>query len=386
MIPVSYSYRNLLVRWKTTLITASGFTLVVTALIVMLAFVNGVRSVCAGSGQPENVIVLKEGAFDEILSEIGDRLARRLELTPGVSAGHDGRPLASRELFMPVNQQDQATDQYQTLQIRGVTPAASRVHSQVRVVQGRIFRRNTREVVLGTAVARQYQLAPGQTLQIGTGTWEVVGIFAAEASVFESEVWCDLDQLAAQFHRRNVYTSVILRCPSPAAARDVVRSISDRRDLRVEAQVEPDYYQQQASQSEMVRRGAIVITIFMAVGAIFGVANTMFAAIGERIKDIAVMRVLGFSRSGILLSFLLEAVCIGVIGAALGSLLGYTVNGLTVNTALSQAVGAKSVALAFQVDASIVLTAWLSALIMGILGGLLPAMSAMRVGPLEAMR
>ncbi len=386
MIPISYNYRNLVVRWKTTLITASGFMLVVTALIVMLAFVNGVQSVCAQSGQPENVIVLKEGTTDEVLSEMGERLVRRIELTPGVSRDENDRPLSSCELFMAVNQRNETTQAYETLQVRGVLPQAVRVHSHVRITQGRMFRRNAREVVLGAAVARKRQLALDQEIPIGESNWKVVGIFEARGSVFESEVWGDLDQLAGEFHRRNVYTSVVLRCPDPAAAADVVRDIDGRKDIRVEAQTEPDYFKKQGQHNEMIRRGALGITAFMAVGAVFGVANTMFAAIGERVKDIAVMRLLGFSRLEILASFLFEAMFTSVIGAALGSLLGYGVNGLTLSTALAQSATAKSVAFAFQVDASIIVAAWLFAIVMGIVGGLLPAMSAMSVRPLDAMQ
>jgi ABC-type lipoprotein release transport system permease subunit len=386
MIPVSYNYRNLVVRWKTTLLAACGFMLVVTAWIVMLAFVHGVESVCAGSGQPENVIVLKKGAFDEVLSEIGDRLARQVELAAGGhhAGGHHVRPLASCELFLAVNRWNEASREYESIQVRGVLPVATRVHSQIRVAQGRSFRRNAREVILGAALARQRQLVPGQQLLLGRDRWDIVGVFEADGAVFESEVWCDLDQLAAEFHRRNSYTSVVLRCADAEAAAELVDYLNDRRDLRVEAQTEQAYYQQQAQQSEMVRRGALGIALCMAIGAVFGVANTMFAAIGERTRDIAVMRLLGFARRAILVSFLIEAVLIAVIGGTIGSLLGYAVNGWTLNTALSPS--SKTIAFAFQVDGSIILSAWLFALSMGILGGLLPAMSTMRVGPLEAMR
>jgi putative ABC transport system permease protein len=384
MIPLSYNGRNLVVRWKTTLLTASGFMLVVTALIVMLAFVNGIEKVCAESGQPENVIVLKEGAFDEVLSEIGSRLVRQVELAPGVARDDQGRPLSSCELFIAVNQRNEATGGYETIQVRGVPPIAHRVHSQIRIVRGRIFGRNAREVIVGAAVARQRQIALGQQLLLGGNGWKIVGVFQAGGAVFESEVWCDLDQLAAEFHRRNSYTSVVLRSRDPQIAAEVVRYLNQRRAFRVEAQTEPVYYRQQARQSELVRRGAFGIAFFMAIGAVFGVANTMFAAIGERIKDIAVMRLLGFSRFEILASFLIEAVLIALMGAGLGSLLGYTVNGWTLDTALS--VSSKSIAFAFQVDTSVIVTAWLFSLTMGVVGGLLPAMSAMRVGPLEAMR
>jgi len=382
MIPISYNYRNLLVRWKTTLMTACGFTLVVTALIVMLAFVNGVHTVCAVSGQPENVIVMKQGTFDEVLSQLNDHLLRQVEITPGVLRGSDGRPLCSRELFMVLTQWDDRIQDYRQLQARGVEPVALEVHSQVQIVEGRMFRRGSREMLLGRGVARQEQREVGQKLMVGQIEWDVVGIFEADGSSFESEVWCDVNQLAGHFHRDGTFSSAVLRTISPAAAVDVAADLRHSRAVSVEAKPEVDYYEQQAEQINIIYTGAIVIAVFMAIGAVFGVTNTMFAAIGERVKDIAMMRLLGFGRQEILLCFLLETLLIALVGGSLGSVLGYAVNGLTMNTAL----GAKSIAFAFKVDASILVMGAIFSLTMGIVGGLLPAMSAMRVQPLEAMR
>lgn len=382
MVPVSYSYRNLMVRWRTTLMTAGGFMLVVMALIIMLAFVNGVRTVCAGSGEPQNVLVMKEGNIDEVLSQIDHDMARQAETAPEVLRDPQGRLLASRELFMALTQWDEARNEYYQLQVRGVSTAATAVHTQVQLVEGTMFRRNQHEVIVGRGMAYQRHLRLGDEIALGYDRWKVVGVFEAAGSAFESEAWCDLNQLAEHFHRQGIFSSVVLRTASPQAAERTVRYLTHSRRVAVEAKTEVDYYQEQAAQTDAIRIGALVVAAFMALGAVFGVTNTMFAAIGERIKDIAVMRLLGFRRREILTSFLLEALLIALVGATLGSLLGYGVNGLTLSTAL----GAKSIAFAFTVDAPILLAAIGFAFAMGVIGGLLPAVSAMRVDPLESMR
>lgn len=382
MVPFSYSYRNLLVRWRTTLMTACGFMLVVMALIVMLAFVNGVQTVCAGSGEAQNVLVMKEGNFDEVLSQINHGMALKAETAPEVLRDSSGRLLSSRELFMALTQWDDELNTYYQLQARGVYPVAIAVHSQVRLMEGRMFRRNYHEVIVGRSMAFQRHIKLGDKIPIGYGRWEVVGLFEAAGSAFESEAWCDLNQLAEHFHREGIFSSVVLRTASPAAALRTVEYLKRSRQVAVEAKTEVAYYEQQAEQTNVIRTGAIVVAIFMAIGAIFGVTNTMFAAIGERVKDIAVMRLLGFQRRDILLSFLLEALLIAMIGGALGVLLGYAVNGLTLSTAL----GAKSIAFAFKVDTPILASAAIFAFLMGVIGGSLPAISAMRVDPLQSMR
>ena len=382
MIPISYSYRNLLVRWRTTLMTAGGFMLVVMALIIMLAFVNGVRTVCAGSGEPQNVLVMKEGNIDEVLSQIDHDMARQAETAPEVLRDPQGRLLASRELFMALTQWDDERNEYYQLQVRGVSTAATAVHTQVRLVEGAMFRRNLHEVIVGRSMAYQRHLRLGDEIPIGYDRWKVVGIFDAAGSAFESEAWCDLMQLAEHFHREGIFSSVVLRTATPEAAQRTVRYLTQSRRVAVEAQTEVDYYQEQAAQTDTIRVGALIVAGFMALGAVFGVTNTMFAAIGERVKDIAVMRLLGFRRREIVLSFLLEALLIALVGATLGSLLGCAVNGLTLSTAL----GAKSIAFAFTVDAPILIAAVGFAFAMGVVGGLLPAISAMRVDPLDSMR
>lgn len=382
MVPVSYNYRNLMVRWKTTLMTASGFTLVVAALVVMLAFINGIQKVCATSGEPENVIVLTKGNHDEVLSQVERNLVAQVENTTGVAQDSQGQPLASRELFMVVHHYSEKQHAFHFLQVRGVGGQAFKVHTQLSVVEGRMFRPSQSEVAIGRAVQREHGLAVGDVVELGRKRWRIAGVFEAGGSAFESEVWTDLPELANQFRREGVYSSVVLRTHDAEAARDLAERLTNSRSVSVEAQTEPKYYEKQGEQTKALQTAAWVIAWFMGIGAIFGVMNTMFAAIGQRIKDIAVLRIMGFQARDVLISFLLEAVLIAFIGGSLGLGLGYCANGIT----RSAPIGSRQIDFAFDVNANTVMVAAIFTGAMGILGGLLPALSAMRIKPLEALR
>jgi putative ABC transport system permease protein len=382
MVPVSYNYRNLMVRWKTTVMTAAGFTLVVAALVVMLAFINGIEKVCATSGEPENVIVLNKGNHDEVISQVERSLVGQVENTPGIAQDAQGEPLASRELFMVVHHYSEKQRAFHFLQVRGVQRQAFKVHTQLHLVEGRMFLPSQSEVAVGKAVQREHGLSVGDVLELGRKRWRIAGVFESGGSAFESEVWTDLTELANQFRREGVYSSLVLRTADAEAAKDLAERLTGSRSVSVEAQTEPKYYEKQGEQTRALQTAAWVIAWFMGIGAIFGVMNTMFAAIGQRIKDIAVLRIMGFQARDILLSFLLEAVLIAFLGGALGLALGYCANGIT----RSAPIGSRQIEFAFDVNGSTVLVAAVFTGIMGILGGLLPALSAMRIKPLEALR
>lgn len=381
MVPVSYNYRSLMVRWKTTFMTASGFTLVVAALIVMLAFINGIQEVCATSGEPENVVILSKGAGDEILSQMDRNLVSQLESTRGFAGPNGGKLLVSRELFMVANRFINKND-YQVMAVRGVLPVAFQVHSKMHFDEGRPFRPSQSEVVIGKGAAHSNKLKIGDQFVLGRKSWRVVGVFSAAGSALESEVWCDLGELATQFRREGFYNSVVMRTSDADASVQLARILSRSRRISVEAQTETNYYARQAEQTKFLESAAWVIAWFMGVGAIFGVMNTMYAAISQRVKDIAVMRIMGFRPLEILLSFLTESLLIALIGGCLGAALGYATNGITQNTD----IGARQVQFAFHVDGRTLLLACAFAVIMGVVGGLFPALSAMRIKPIEALR
>jgi putative ABC transport system permease protein len=381
MIPLSYNYRNLRVRWKTTLMTASGFTLVVAALVVMLAFINGIEAACATTGEPENVILLSKGNNDEVLSQMERGVVAQVENTKGVALDSASRPIASRELFMVVHHRHESTGEFRFLQVRGVLPAAFRVHSQLHITEGRAFRPSQSEVIIGKGVQRDNHFQVGDDIEMGRKHWKIVGVFEAGGAAFESELWCDLNELASQFRREGMYSSVILRAPTTEGAEELAEQLSNSKSVSVESMTEPKYYQKQSEQTKIMQTAAWVIAWFMGVGAMFGVMNTMFAAIGQRTKDIAVLRIMGFEARDIVLSFLLEAILIAVIGGLLGVALGAATNGIT----RSASLGARQIDFAFRVDGGILAFAALFSVIMGVLGGLLPALSAMRIKPLEAL-
>ncbi len=382
MIPVKYNARNLVVRWKTTLMTASGFTLVVAALVVMLAFVEGVQQVCTSSGEPQNVIVLAKGNNDEVFSQLDTRTGREIERTKGIARLVDGQTLASREIFLVIHRHLESANVFKFLQVRGVTPLAFDVHTQIEITAGRQFRPNQSEIVIGSGVQREHELAIGDSLAIGRKQWTVVGVFTAQGTAFESEVWCDQSELASQFRREGVFSSMVLRTESPADAADLVERLKDSRSIVCNPMTETEYYSKQAEQTDMITAAAWIIAWFMGVGAIFGVMNTMFAAIGQRRKDIAVLRILGFKPYEILISFLLEAILISIVGGFLGIMIGMAVNGFSRSTA----VGAREVEFAFKVTESTIMFAAGFSISMGIMGGLLPALSVVRVQPLEALK
>jgi putative ABC transport system permease protein len=382
MIPLSYSVRNLRVRWKTTLMSASGFTLVVAALVVMLGFIRGVEAACAVSGEPENVLLLAKGNHDEVLSALDHQVPAQVENARGVARDAANRPLASRELFLVVQHQDEQTGAYSFLQLRGVLPVAFQVHTAVRLTDGEVFRPGQGEVVVGKAVQRETGFQVGDLLEVGPRRWKVSGVFEANGSALESEVWADLTEVAGQFRREGIYSSVVLRAPDAGAAEELAGRLAGSRSVSVEAMTETDYYRKQAEEGEVVQLAAWVIAWFMGVGAMFGVMNTMFAAIAQRMKDIAVLRLMGYEAVHILLAFLLEAILIAVLGGAVGLALGYAANGLT----QSAAVGGRQVDFTFRVDAAVASLAAAFAVVLGALGGTLPALSAMRVQPLEALR
>jgi putative ABC transport system permease protein len=222
----------------------------------------------------------------------------------------------------------------------------------------------------------------GDPLAMGRVQRKIVGAFTCACSIFESEVWVDLDDLAKQFHREGSCSTVLLHTADARAAGELCQRLNSIRQLSIDAQTEPAYYLKQSDQTQMLQTAGITVAFFMGIGAVFGVANTMFAAIGQRTRDIAVMRLLGFRKHEILISFLIEALLIAAFGGLLGTALGYSVNGISINSVLS----AKSVAFAFTIDSMTMVIGLLFTLLLGVVGGVLPAMAAMRIDPLQSLR
>lgn len=382
MVPIAYNVRNLVVRWKTTLLTAFGFTLVVAAMIIMLAFVKGMQTVCVISGEVPNVLVLEEGVSDEVYSRLEADVVAQIENSSHVLRDEKGRPLSSRELFMVVSQPTDTPGVYRLWQARGILPAAWRVHQIARLTSGRHPRPGQSELIVGAALERENGLQLGSRFRLGRKDWQVVGVMEAGGSALESEIWCDLNELADHFRRVPAVTSLVLRTSGATRAQQLVDDLSTSNSLTVAAISERAYYQRQGQQTRVMLAGGLAIALFMGLGAVFSIMNTMFAAIAVRNKDIAILRILGYSRQQIMLSFLVEGLLIAAIGGILGACIGYMAHGIGGSSAL----GPRSLAFAFQVDSQVLLGAAVFTLAMGLSGGLLPAARAMRINVLSALR
>jgi cell division protein FtsX len=405
-VPLGYNFRNLVVRWRITVLTVLAFVLVLGLQTVMLAFVNGMTQLAEGSGHPGNVLVMSNGATDELMSNLSVTDVADVERQPGVIyEEHEGRrrPLCSRETYMVVAQPmpGAAGDRprQRLVQLRGIEDPemAARVHDLTLLPGGTWFRGvrslpgsaaggqggTVIEAVVGEAIAREWGLTVGDLFDLGPRRWLVVGITQSAGTMFGSEIWADGRMVAQLFSKGDYYTSLVLRTPDPASAARLSDELThDFKKAALSAQPERAYYAQLAVTNQVFLYAAYVVAAIMAVGGIFGIMNTMFAAISQRTPDIGVLRILGFARWQILVSFLLESLLLACAGGVIGCTLGYQVNGWAVTSFLEN----RTLVFRMIVDANTLAVGMLFTLSMGGFGGVLPALSAMRVKPLEALR
>ena len=417
-VPLSYNVRNLTVRWKTTVMTALAFTLVLGLMTVMLAFVKGMQRLTENSGQPGNVIVLAEGATDEGFSNLDSNDVGDIENQPGVTS-LDGKKLCSRETYLVVNQPianaPAAGPKRRFVQMRGVDDpeVSSHVHGVELLPNGRWFSasgvqevagqtENAIEVVIGEGVARELakgrspaaiqaaqnsqRLEIGDLFNIANRNWLVVGVMKSSGSTFDSEIWGKRSVLGPKFGKPN-YSSLVLRAKAAPEAVKLKELLRNYELASVNPQLETEYFEGLSQINKQFTFGILFVTIFIAIGGVFGVMNTMFAAISQRTKDIGVLRLLGFGRIHIMISFVLESLVIAFVGGLLGCLLGSLVDGLSATSVVGSGQGGgKTVVLRLTVDAVSLVYSLLLTLVMGIKGGFLPALSAIRLKPLDALR
>lgn len=423
-VPFSYSLRNLVVRWHITALTAVAFIVVLFMLTFMLAFVNGMTKLTEQSGHPGNVMVLSDGATDELFSnlgygdvdnidriratedEFGNPLAKPIAVKTIKS---DGKTvyLGSRETYCVINHLIPNTNRRRFIQVRIIVeaPVSAAVHQLELVDKSHNWFTRTGvndksqvECVLGQGVAAtlgedvgKKSLQPGDTFELGDLIWVVTGIMKTEGTTFGSEVWCsNLNKVTDAFGKKN-YTTYVLRVDdeSEAGARAMAYHIRNRyQTQKLKAVPEKEYFAELNKNNQQTLYTIIVVAIVMAIGGIFGVMNTMYAAIAQRTKDIGVLRLLGFKRWQVLVAFLLESMTIALIGGLAGVLLGSLCNGFEVTSIASsgQGGGGKTVAAKLVVDRDVFLIGILFTLVMGRLGGLVPALSAMRLKILESLR
>jgi putative ABC transport system permease protein len=385
-IPVTYNLRSAKARWSSSIVAVVGIAGTVGVFVAMLALARGFRATVASSGLPQNVIVQRAGADNEMTSVMMIDDVRIVEDAPQVAHDQTG-PLVSPEVVVIAALPMRSSDADANVQIRGVSPRVLSIRDNVKLVEGRFLRPGLAEAVVGRGAQKAYVgLDLGATVRIGAGTWTIVGVFDGKGTAFDSEVWADAAILNGFYQRPpTVFQSATVRLRSPDDFPAFEATLKGDPRLNLQALPEPAYYEKQSTLvTQLITVLGTVIAVVMGLGAIFGALNTMYSAVSERAREIAVLRAIGFGGGSVVLSFFVEALLIALAGGLVGCVAVLPVNGLTTGTMNWQTFS--HLAFAFRITPDLLVFGMVFALIMGAVGGLPPAIRAARANVAHTLR
>ena len=384
-LPIKYNLRNIIVRKGSTLATAFTIGLTVAVFLLVMALARGIDSTLASSGEPLNLIVLREGSTAELNSSVTQEQFKDLMYLDGVARENE-QPIGAGEIITLIYKARKGMSQGSNVTVRGVGPMSFKLRSGFKVVAGRLFQPGLTEAVVSKRIAERFQgLEIGDKFRIQTTDYTVVGLFDSAGKAFESEVWVDINSLASTTKRTESFSTALLRVKDQNALTVLTKRITDDPKLHLKATSERSFYEEQQGQaSGALKALAVFITFIMAVGAGFAGMNTMYAAVARRTKEIGTLRVLGFGRISILIAFLLESVSIALIGAAIGILLSLPLN--FVSTGTSNWVTFSEIAFNFRVTPDLMIWGLMFGAVIGFVGSLFPSIRASRFRIVDALR
>jgi putative ABC transport system permease protein len=383
-IPISYNVRNLIVRKTTTVMTAAGIAMTVAVLLAVLGLVAGLREAFGATGDPLHVLVLRKGGNAELTSLLTKEQFLIVKNFPGIALGADGQPQASLEMVSVISLPTAENPDGVNVTVRGL-PLRGVGMRHLRLAAGRWFQEGQREVVVGKDVAERYPSAQlGKRLRFGKGWWTVVGVMDGGKSAVNSEIFGDLNQVAGDFNRADTLSSALLQATDEVTAAALMKSLEADRRLNVTVMSEKAYYAAQTISAMPIQFLGFFICIIMAVGSAFAAMNTMYAAVARRATEVGTLRVLGFTRGSILFSFFLESLLLSLVGGLLAILITLPLNNVT--AALGNFVTFSETSFKFHIGPEIMVIGIIFSLILGALGGLLPARQAAKKEILIALR
>ena len=384
-VPINYITRNLVARKLTTILTAGGMALVVYVFATVLMLAAGLKETLIATGQPDNVVVIRKGSQTEVQSGVDRSAAGIVESLPDIATGVDGRKLISKEPVVLINLPKRVTGKASNVVIRGVTGNGLVLRPQVKIVEGRMFQPGTSEIIAGSSIAKGFQgAALGETLRFAQRDWVVVGVFDAGRTGFNSEIWGDAEQLLQAF-RRVSYSAVIFRLNDAGRFEAVKREIEGDQRLQLEAKQETQFYADQSEGlAKFISYLGTTISIIFSIGAIIGAMITMYASVASRTSEIGTLRALGFSRGAILVAFLGEALLLGLVGGVIGLSAAAIMQAFSISTMNFQTFA--EIAFQFTLTPAIIAMSLAFALLMGFVGGFLPAARAARMKIVDALR
>jgi putative ABC transport system permease protein len=384
-VPLAYNIRSLIERKTVSIMTALGLALTVAVLLSVLALLEGLRFTLRASGDPSNVIVLRKGATTELISNLDRSTYNDLKFHTGIARDPSGVPEASLELVTVINLESPEHPEGMNVNLRGVSPMGIKLRRGITIQSGRWFRPGYREMVVGRSIAARYPRAGiGGSVRFGRGDWQIVGVMAAGDSAINSEIFSDLNQLAADGNREELLSSVLVRATDPIVKTALIHDLSEDQRLNVDAVAQTDYYDRQASSSAPVLFVGTLVALIMSVGSSFAAMNTMYAAVSRRSSEIGTLRVLGFTKGEILLSFLAESLALALLGGLIGCLLTLPLNNIT--SGIGSFTTFSETTFRFRVTPVIMGAGMLFSVFMGALGGVFPASDAARKEILVALR
>jgi len=383
-IPISYNLRNLMVRKTTTFMTASSIALTVAVLLAVLALVAGLRTVFTATGDPLNVLVLRRGGNAELTSLLTQEQFQIVKSFPGIATTRDGQPMASLEVVSIISLPTHDNPEGNNITVRGLSLRGIEIR-RIKLLKGRLFQPGHREVVVGKLIADRYDAAQlGKELRFGKGLWRVVGVVDAGQSATNSEILGDGNQVAQDFNRPDVYSAGLLQATDEVTAAALQKSLESDRRLNVTVLSEREYYANQTQSSAPIQFLGYFVCIVMSIGTCFAAMNTMYAAVARRAKEVGTLRILGFTRGSILTSFVLESLLLSLIGGIIAVLIVLPLN--TVTTEIGSFTTFSETSFNFRVGPEIIVTGLIFSMLLGAIGGVLPARQAAKKEILTALR
>jgi len=385
MIPLSYTIRNIVKHKTTSILTILGVALVVFVFVGSLMLTAGLRATLISTGYDDNVVLIRKASQAEVQSIIYNDQSQIVSTAPEIAPAEDGTPLFTNEIYVLINQPKRASGDDAHVVVRGVTDKSMELRPNVKLVEGRMYREGTSEVIAGSLAAKRFAgCGLGETVRFGAREWTVVGVFDAGGSGFDSELWGDVRQMSDAF-RRPVYSSLTFRMKDPGQFQAMKKRIENDPRLPLEVWREKRFYESQSSfTTTFFNVASITISIIFSLGAIVGAMITMYAAVANRTREIGTLRSLGFSRFSILSSFLLESMTIALVGGGLGIVAANFLRFMQISTTNWGTFS--EIVFNFDISWDIAVSAFVFALIMGLLGGFLPALRAARLKIVDALR
>lgn len=385
MIPASYTFRNVTKHKVTSTLTIFGVALVVFVFAAVLMLAHGLLTTLVSTGSDDNIVIIRKASQSEVTSIIMREQADIVSTFPEIKLGQDNKPLFTNELYVLISLVKRDDDGSSNVTVRGVTEKSLEMRPDIKITEGRMYKSGTAEIIAGKSIANRFKgCQVGETVRFGSRDWTVVGLFDAQGSAFDSEIWGDIEQMMDAF-RRPVYSSLTMKLADPSSMSAVTSRIDADLRLQLEAKPEKEYYAAQSTATtQFITYVGVAICVIFSFGAIVGAMITMYAAVANRTKEIGTLRSLGFSRLSILMTFLFEAFVISLTGGILGLVGASFLRFVEVSTVNFNTFS--ELAFNFRLNIPTMVVSILFAVIMGFLGGFLPAVRASRLKIVDSLR